>query len=265
MNFLFKKIIRPGLIVLMLLPVVPGFLIAQTESDTADSISGQTEMADADAQKIFAAAVEAAGGKAAFHDLKNFKIKTHSKIYQPQMTIELDVTEISELPDRTKQIMELPAGKRVQVLNGISGWKQLGGKVDDLTSAEKREIRRGLLKSTFYLFKHFDDPNLKVTFLGEETRNRQKYLSIQVKDITGDFVNLSINATSYLVERKIYQGASAAGLATLMESYSDYRKVDGIMIPFHTEVRANGKKFIDSVVTEAQINLSLRKDFFNRN
>ncbi len=262
MNFLCKKILSPGLIILMLLP---GFLIAQTESGTTDSTSGQTKMADADARKIFDAAVEAAGGKKVFHQLKNFKIKTHSKIFQPQMTIELDVTEISELPDKTKQIMELPAGKRIQVLNGISGWKQLGGKVDDLTSAEKREIRRGLLKSTFYLFKHFEDPNLQLTFLGEETRNRQKYLSIQIKDITGDFVNLSINAASHLVERKTYQGVSDAGLATLMESYSDYRKVDGIMLPFHTEVRANGKKFIDSVVTEAQINLSLRKDFFNRN
>lgn len=243
---------------------LPAQVRAQSPDQTPKP-APQQETEAPDPQAILQKVIAAAGGQKAFEELKNFKIKTESIIYQPRTKIKLTVTETTELPDKTKQVMELPAGKRIQVLNGVAGWKQLAGKVEALTSAEKREIRRGLRKNTFSILKYSGSPKFKLQFIGRETSGDKTYFVLQIKDVTGDFVNLYIDATSYTIDRKSYRGASEVGLATLVESYSDYRRVGGFLIPFHTEVRANGKKFIDSTVLEAQFNLFLKPDFFNIN
>jgi len=75
-----------------------------------------------------------------------------------------------------------------------------------------------------------------------------------------------VNSKTYLIEKKSYHGGGPemAILATLEEIYSDYHEVDGLKIPFHTVVKANGKKFIESNVVEARFNLDLGEGFFVR-
>jgi len=250
-------------VALMVLLAMPGSVL------TPDGIGAAVwrltaQQADSvNAREILKKAVTAAGGAEAFEKLHRFRIRAQSRIFQPQTTIEFEFTEISELPDKTKHILALAAGRRVQVMTGNTGWKAIGGRISSLTSAEVREMQRGLRKSTFYLFKNAENPDYRVEFLGEESSDAGRYWVLQIKDITGDFVNLYVNVQTYLIARKSYQGASEAGLATLVESYSDYREVGGIMMPFRTEVRANGKKFIESEVLEAEINPPLKEDFFN--
>ncbi|MFQ5750379.1 MAG: hypothetical protein ACE5HI_00150 [bacterium] len=215
-------------------------------------------------REILLKAVDAAGGLERFKNIDNYSIKTNNIIIQPQTKIELTVTEIAQLPDKTKQIMKLQMGERIQVLNGNRGWKQIGANVNDLSQAEKREMKRGLFRDTINIFKMSDREALRVQYFGEERLGGNINYVLHIKSQHGDFFNLYIDAQTFLVAKKSYQGASEVGLATLEEIYSDYGEVSGIKMPFQTVVKANGKKFIESKVIEANFNIEIVKDFFLR-
>ncbi len=216
----------------------------------------------AKAQKMLMKSVEAAGGIEIIRTIDNFSIKTRNILEQPQTKTELIVTEIAWLPDKTKQIMKLPAGERIQVLHGDSGWKQVGKKISDLTQAETREMKKGLFRDTINLFKKSDNKELTIQYFGEEIIGEKTNFVLKINDNSGEFFNLYIDSETFLIAKKSYHGSSEVGLATLEEIYSDYREVDGIKIPFKTIVRANGRRFIDSEVIEAKFNLKLDEGFF---
>lgn len=217
-----------------------------------------------DARDILMKATEAAGGLRRFKQLDNFSIKTHNVIFQPNRKTDLTITEVAQLPDKSKQIWTLELGQRIQVLNGNHSWKQLNGEVSNLSEAEKREMQRGLLRLNINVLKMSVSESLSVDYMARETLGGKSNYVLQIKNESGDFFRLYIDAESYLIAKKSYQGAPEVGLATLEEVYSDYRKVDGIKIPFHTEVKANGRRFIETDVLEAKFNLALEDDFFFR-
>ncbi|MFQ5650035.1 MAG: hypothetical protein ACE5IY_08840 [bacterium] len=213
-------------------------------------------------REILRQAVQAAGGVATFKKLENFTIKTESEITGRQVKTRLTVTETMQLPDKTKQIMELDAGTRIQVLNGNDSWKQINNDVSDVSALEKKEMQRGVFRDMRNLFKHFESAELKVTYLSQQVVAGKNFHVLQIKDFTGDFFNLYIDADTFLIHKMTYRGAAEVDLAKMEEIYSDYREVDGIKIPFHIIVKANGRQFIDAVVIEAEINSELDKEFF---
>ena len=89
-------------------------------------------------RSILEKAIEASGGKKVFAGITNFTIKTKSEI-TGLSKISLTVTETILLPDKTKQILVLANGTRIQVLAGSQSWKQINSDVSALSSREKRE------------------------------------------------------------------------------------------------------------------------------
>lgn len=215
-------------------------------------------------REILEQAVEAAGGIKTFHNIKNFTIVTQNELKGRQVTTQLKVTETIQVPDKTKQVMELEQGTRVQVLNGRDSWKQINGQASPLSALEKKEMQRGLFRDIITLFSHFDTDSLVIKHFGDETLGGQHYYVLQIKNETRDFFNLYIDAKTHLIYKKTYRGAAEAGLATLEEIYSDYRQVEGVRIPHHTVVRANGRPFIEADVLEVRINGDLDREFFYR-
>lgn len=240
------------------------FLLAGALLSTIVS-AGAQEAGHDDANKgevIFGQAFEAAGGAAAFDKVENFRIQTENKVFGDQTVMRLTVTETAVLPDKTKQVMEVAAGRRVQVLNGNEGWKKIGSEISDLSQSEKREMARGLFRDLINVFKNREALNLSIEYFGEERVVQRRHHVLHLKNERGDFFNLYIDPETFLVAKKTYQGTSAVGFATLEERYSDYRVVDGIKLPFQTVVRARGRKFIESRVITAEFNVELGEDFF---
>lgn len=245
------------ILIIIFLTFSKAFAFQQTSSSPENVVKGR---------EILNKAIKVAGGIEAFAKIDNFRIRTESKIFGQRSIIDLAVTETVQLPDKTKQVFDLAAGQRIQVLNGETGWSKAGETIVDLSNAEKREMKRGLFRDTINLFKHFDNSNLTVQYFGEETVKNDTLLVLNIKNTSGEFFKLYVNSKTNLIDKKSYHGGGPemAILATLEEIYSDYREIDGIKIPFHTIVKANGKKFIESNVVEATFNLKLGAGFFLR-
>lgn len=245
-------------------PCLLSLLLLVSSSTVALSLAPAQEDAYSRGREILRKAVAAAGGVATFQNIKNFTIVTQNEIKGRQTTTLLKVTETIQVPDKTRQVMELEQGTRVQVLNGRDSWKQINQNVSPLSSLEKKEMQRGLYRDAIILFSRFDSTDLEIKHFADETLGGVKYYVLEVKNQTGDFFKLYIDAQTNLIYKKTYQGAAEAGLATLEEIYSDYKEVEGVQIPHHTIVRANGRQFIEAVVLEVKFNSDLGGEFFYR-
>jgi len=218
-----------------------------------------------DGREMLRRAVAAAGGFERFQNLENFRIKTRHILYQSTTQTELTVVETALLPDKTKQVMTISSGERVQVLNDKNSWKKIGTVYSDLTESEKREMQRGLILTTFNLFKLSESEELQVQYFGQETLGGKTNHVLHITNKSGVFLNLYVSAETYLVAKKIYSGAAEVGLATLEETYSDYRDIQGVKMPFNTIIKANGRPFMETSVVEAKLNITLPEDFFWKN
>ena len=218
-------------------------------------------------REILAKTVIAMGGSEKLVSIENFRVRTEGVLFPPQSgtEIKLSLTETIAFPNKTKQVFDMPQGRRIQVLNDQDSWFKIGKELGDLTDSQIREMKRGLFRVTINLLKKLDDEELRVEYISEEMLAGKTNHVIRIKDLTGDFIDLYIDATNHLVQKKTYRGASEVGLAILEETYSDFRKIQGITIPFETVVRANGKKFIENSVIEAEFNIKLDQGFFHPN
>ncbi|RMD92081.1 MAG: hypothetical protein D6813_06480 [Calditrichaeota bacterium] len=213
-------------------------------------------------EKILLMTAEAMGGLENLQKIKNFRVTTRSILWLTSTKVNLEVTETILLPDKTKQILKMEQGTRIQILNGKKGWKQIAGKTSPLSQVELKEMQRGLFRDTIHLFQSFVKKEVTIRYLGEERIGGKTFYILQIKNPTGDFFNLYIDAESLLIYKKTYQGSAEVQLARLEEIYSEYQTVDGIKIPFHVLVRARGAKFMESDVLEVHFNLPIKESFF---
>jgi dUTPase len=214
--------------------------------------------------EIMRKAIGATGGAEKIQEIQNLRIRTQGVLYHPESNreIQLNVTETIAFPNRTKQVFDIPQGQRIQALNGAEGWMKIGDQAGDLTESQIREMKRGLFRDTIGLFKRWSNDELRLEYFGQESIGGKTSHVVQVKDRSGEFINLYIDVGSHLVVKKSYRGASEVGLAALEEIYSEFKVIDGVRIPHRTIVRAKGKKFIESEIVKAEFNLKLGRDFF---
>ena len=61
-----------------------------------------------------------------------------------------------------------------------------------------------------------------------------------------------------------YQGQTMMGPATLVESFSDWRDVGGVMHPFKTVTTADGKPYLESTISAAEANVTVDEALFQQ-
>lgn len=214
------------------------------------------------AEGLLAKCIAAYGGRERVNSIRTYRVETHNTLWLSRQKVQLAVTETVSLPDRTRQVMDLPGGERTQVLNGEEGWLKIGAEVGPLPNAEKREMQRGLFRETLNLLHKGARGEFTLKVHGKETYEGRTLHILNIKNADGDFVNLHIDADTFLPIKKSYRGSAEAGLATLEEIYSDYRDVDGLMWPFRIEVYANGRLFIESSVRDLELNPEIGPEVF---
>lgn len=228
-----------------------------------NKVQARAEISQANnALTILGKAADATGGDSLFQNIRNFTIITDSEISGAQGKTKLTISETVELPNRTKQVFELQAGKRIQVLNGQDSWKRVASKTEPLGRLEQREMERGLFRDTISLFQRYKTDELTITRLEDEVLGGKRIFVLQIKNVAGDFFELAIDSERYLILKKTYRGAAESGLVQLQEVYGDYREVSGIMLPHQITVTANNKVFIQSTVTAFSVNRKLGDEFF---
>src|SRR5262249_17260333 len=213
-------------------------------------------IADDDPKATITKAIEAHGGKDKLEKFKASKSSGKGVISVMGMDIEFTADTTSQVPDKLKQIIKMEImGNAVtfeQVANGDKLKLSFGGMEIPLNDSQKSDLKQAMLQQKIMMF---------TPLLGNEF-TLKSIPGVKVGD--KETVGVAVSAKD-LKEIKLYFDKSThllakierVGHAPMSEDevkqeiiLSEYKEVQGMKRPTKSVITNDGKKFMESTVTE---------------
>jgi zinc protease len=210
-------------------------------------------------------AVKACGGADGFGKVESTSMNATLKLNTPQGEVSLETESIFVLPDKSKEIINLPMGQIITVNNGETGWMKQGDKVVDMAGKQLEDAKEEDFRNTLMLFKEIDNPDFQAVYVntGEFDGKPVDFVKISSLDGTMSF-KLGLDAETGIPVSKSYFGETMLGPGNITQTYSDYRDVSGIKIPFAISVDSDGNKIADIIIKDYKLNADIPADTFDK-
>ena len=155
-------------------------------------------------------------------------------------------------PSSLRQDIEAPFGKQSVYFDGKGGWIAGGPGSQDLPPAVVKQVRGELFRALLSLALSDRDPNRTANAVGES--------AIEISDKQGESVRVQMDASTGLPQALSYSGAGPGGPVKVEETYSAWRDVNGVKVPFKIAIQQDAKAFADVVIEEFKINSGLTSE-----
>ena len=209
-----------------------------------------------DPKALIARAIEAKGGLKKLQGIRTVRAEATTTVSGRGGNVPLATTTSVEYPGRFRMDVETPAGRLTQVFADGTYWIQDSRGVAEPDAPVRDAIHDALRRDTIPLLLQAVSGALVVR--GADADPPLQAVVLSSADLAP--VTLFINRDSGLIERVQYE--TADGLAT--EEYSDYRRVEGVRVPFHTVVKRPGAAAVERDIHKIHFNVPLPAGIFTR-
>jgi hypothetical protein len=134
--------------------------------------------------------------------------------------------------------------------NGKTGWIVAGRGSGALIGVQLKQVQGDLFHNIFPLVLSDRTPTRKVTALDDQT--------VEISDGAGQIVKLVFDPATGLPKNLLYDAGTANGPVAVLETYSDYRDVSGLKVPYKIAIAVSGKKYEDVTVKSVKVNSGLK-------
>ncbi len=197
----------------------------------------------AEGQKLMARLQQAVGGADKVAAIKDALLTGQSELSTPQGSMKIGQTLYWVRPFQFRQEQKLPFGTVVVYSDGKTGWLQAPQGNQPMPPPVLAQVRSELLRFPFLLWVSNQDP--------ERTVNSDGGM-LEVSDKSGQSVKLKLD-DSGLPSEAVYR----LGPEELKETYSDWRDVNGIRLPYKTTVFRGDSKAAELTVEEWKLNTGI--------
>ena len=210
-------------------------------------------------------AVAACGGCDNFKKIKTSSSKASYKLIMPQGEMELGVTSLQELPDKSRETVNTPMGEMITVSNGDQGWMKQGPNVVEMPAEQMSENDKEQFRNRTLLFQTIDNPQFRAIYIETTKLNDIDVDIIKVESLDGkNSFKFALNAETGMPVGMMYFGETAMGPGNLTITMSDYREVSGIMVPFSRDIESDGNKVMAITIGEYKINPEIPAGSFDK-
>jgi len=156
-------------------------------------------------------------------------------------------------PTLFRQDQMLPIGTIVAYFDGKSGWLSLPQGVLPMPPQVVKQAQGEIFREWVTLVLSDRDSSRTVTAGGPG--------AVDVSGAEGQSVHFEIDEATGLPARQVYKETNMGGPPSeVTETFSDWRDVDGIKLPFKVLIEQNGKKTGEAVVSEIKLNSGLKPE-----
>jgi zinc protease len=160
-------------------------------------------------------------------------------------------------PGHFRQESQLPQGRITAFYDPDMAWIATPGGSGPLAGPQLKQVQSDLFRVYWRLLLSDRDPNRTVNALDDHT--------IEISGKSGDVVRVEIDPQTGLPARVYYQSATASGPALqIQETWTDFRDVAGVRVPFAVTIMQGGRKFADVVVNDIKVNQGLKLEDLQR-
>ncbi len=213
--------------------------------------------------------MEAMGGEKAIEGIRNMVIDLEVSIQGPQGNMGMSITRYQVLPDKIRQEISFPTGRMVQVFDGQNGWMEGPQGVMDLPPQQVNQLKEEISRNNLNLLKSWREGKVDVEALPSEEFQGKEALTLLLQfpsDSLGgmDSVKAYVDPTSYRIIGQSYSGGSPMGRGEIVVTFSDFRKVKGVIFPFQGRTTFEGKEISKYKITNLEVNTEIDPSLFQR-
>jgi hypothetical protein len=120
-----------------------------------------------------------------------------------------------------------------------------------MPAAVLKQAQDEVFRNFFHLILADRDSSVTVSAAGKDT--------VEISSAGGESVKVEFDESTGLPLREIYRQAGiGAPPADVEESFTDWREVDGVKVPFKLTIQQGGKQMAEAVVEEYKFNTGLK-------
>lgn len=223
-----------------------------TIPDAKVEITRQDETSLEKGKRLLARAQEAVGGAAKLLAVKDTTVVAEFQVAPAAGGMQVTETDRWLQPSYFRQESQIPKqGKIAAYFDGKAGAIGTPNGSGALTGAQLKQVKGDLFR--LYI------PLLLSDRITGRIVNAVDDNTIEISEPGGEAVKLVLDPGSGMPARLLYDTVPAAGpLISVEDTYSDFREVAGIRVPFAYTILQGGRKFADVKVTEIKVNTGLK-------
>jgi zinc protease len=202
-------------------------------------------------KQLLAAAQEAVGGAAKLAAVKDYVETSQLDAMNPNIRVKKTIRWAA--PNHLREEDELPAMKATVYTDGETGWLAQGQQTVALAGPQAKQSKGELFRSYVSLLLSSRSEGRTVSAIDANT--------VEIADKDGNVARLMLDPQTHLPARLSYTAVSVAGTPpNVQETYSDFRDVAGIKIPFKISMTNGGKPYGELTVSDFRINTGLKPE-----
>jgi len=221
------------------------------------------EASDAAGKALIAKVVAALGGESKLQSVQAVEQKVALVRKTPQGDLPLDLDGITVFPDRQWTRIESPMGSMSMVYSPQASFMEMAGAARDLPATQKEDAQQSLKRDLLNVARHANDPKFLFSAGGTE----------KIGDVEAQVLNLNADGATarwYIdpqtgrVLRSAAQRTGSAGPVEQRVDYSDWKPVDGLVLPFKRTITEDGQQVGTADVKEIRINPPVDPKLFEK-
>ena len=171
------------------------------------------------------------------------------KVPGPQGEVAIETRETFVFPNQMRHELGAPeSGSRaVRYFDGSEGWESTPRGVREMNDVSKQFWRAEVFRNTFNLLRAEGEFSVQFEKREKVGESEAEVLLIRKES---ESVRLFVEPASGRLLKKAYRGIGLGGPADIEQTYSDYREVGGVWVPFRVEITQNGFPILKMALTE---------------
>jgi hypothetical protein len=220
------------------------------------------------AESIIDKGIEALGGAAKLDKLKTLRIRCTSTRYSGTERVSSTEETTWQDPDRSRSRIECEIdGKKATVIfvtHGKKGWISNDGATRDMSNEECSEFSEAYYTHRLESLYPLKSKGFKLEIAGVDKVEGRPVEAVKVSSDGHRDVVLFFDKDSGLLLKSQRWLKVPGGLANCESLFGEYKKVDGLMIPFRYTILHQGVKSLEIEATEITTPDKVNEDLFEK-
>jgi len=246
------------------IPPPPGAPEQSSTKGTSVGATGEKKESNPEGKALATKVVVALGGAEKINSVKSLKSAFTLEQKTGPMPGQIQAESTIVYPDHMKVDMTMQQGSFSMIISPTAAFVTAGGQVvQELPPSRRDESMAQLRRDLIYIAQHVSDPAFTFSASGTE---KSGDLSTAVVDVSGPGVDMRwfVDPQSGRIIRETYQSMGRSGPENTETTFSDWRPVEGLNLPFHRANKQNGEDSSTSQFTSVQLNPQVDPKVFEK-
>ena len=209
------------------------------------------------ADEVIAKNLEAKGGVELLKSTNT--VRMTGEVTSPSGAFKMTIS--AKRPDRRRTDAERQGQKLIEAFDGANGWVKMGGMPAQMVppgpaldnARRQAEFDSGLI--------NYKEQGQTVELVSKTPVDGAHHVRLTTKD--GNATNYFIDVATGLERKTVTAVRGPSGAPIVLETrFSDYRKIDGRMVPFVVETLQDGKPLYKTQLEKIEFNVPIDDTFF---